>query len=83
MRRDACEATRWKVVGTVGTTLTPDFWRLFTVLLVIAMAVTFVASAVLDALALRMQRRRAAHGRPPAKRATHVARPSSRTPVRH
>lgn len=67
----------------MGTTLTPDFWRLFAVLLVIATAVTFVVSAVLDALALRMLRRRAAHGRPPGTRATDLAHRSGRTPVHH
>lgn len=41
----------------MGTSLTPDFWRLFAVLLVISTAVTFVVSAVLDALAVRLQRR--------------------------
>ncbi|ELP69127.1 hypothetical protein ACKI1I_15600 [Streptomyces turgidiscabies] len=67
----------------MGTTLTPDFWKLFAVLLVIAMAVTFVVSAVLDALTLRMLRRRAAHGRSPGTRATDVSHRSGRTPVRH
>ncbi|MDX3748225.1 hypothetical protein [Streptomyces sp. AK08-02] len=67
----------------MGTTLTPDFWKLFAVLLVIAMAVTFVVSAMLDALALRMLRRRAAHCRPPGTRATELAHRSARTPVHH
>ncbi|MFR0354620.1 hypothetical protein [Streptomyces sediminimaris] len=44
----------------MGTSLTPEFWRLCAVLLVIAMAVTFVLSAALDALYLRRQQRRAA-----------------------
>jgi hypothetical protein len=43
----------------MGTSLTPEFWRLFAVLLVIATAVTFVLSATLDALVLRWQRHRA------------------------
>jgi len=43
----------------VGTSLTPDFWRLFTVLLVIFAAATVVVSALLDALIVRMAR----HGR--------------------
>ena len=43
---------------TVGTSLTPEFWRLFAVLLVAAMGVTFVLTAVFDALALRLLRRR-------------------------
>ena len=42
----------------MGTSLTPEFWRLFAVLLVISMAVTFVLSAALDALTLRAQVRR-------------------------
>ncbi|WP_037884426.1 hypothetical protein [Streptomyces sp. NRRL S-646] len=43
----------------MGTSLTPEFWRQAAVLLVIAMAVTFVLSAALDALVLRQQRRAA------------------------
>jgi hypothetical protein len=44
----------------MGTSLTPEFWRRFAVLLVSAMTVTFVLSAALDALYLRSLRRRAA-----------------------
>jgi hypothetical protein len=44
-------------VGTVGTSLTPEFWTMFAVLLVAAMGVTFVATATLDALAVRLLRR--------------------------
>lgn len=44
----------------MGTSLTPEFWRQSALLLVIAMAVTFVLSAALDALVLRAQQRRAA-----------------------
>ncbi|MFE9650644.1 hypothetical protein ACFYO0_42455 [Streptomyces sp. NPDC006365] len=44
----------------MGTSLTPEFWRQFAVLLVIAMAVTFVLSAAVDALYLRSRQRRAA-----------------------
>ncbi|MFC8513244.1 hypothetical protein [Streptomyces sp. NPDC057257] len=43
----------------MGTSLTPEFWRQFAVLLVIAMTVTFVLSAALDALYLRSRQRRA------------------------
>jgi hypothetical protein len=43
----------------MGTSLTPEFWRQSAVLLVIAMAVTFVLSAALDALYLRARQRRA------------------------
>ncbi|GHE55632.1 hypothetical protein [Streptomyces capitiformicae] len=42
----------------MGTSLTPDFWRLFAVLLVVAATLTFVLSAVLDALFVRRLRRR-------------------------
>ena len=42
----------------MGTSLTPDFWKLFGVLLVISMAVTFVVSAALDTLVVRLQERR-------------------------
>ncbi|MET7695712.1 hypothetical protein ABZT06_48990 [Streptomyces sp. NPDC005483] len=45
-------------VSFVGTSLTPDFWRLFAVLLVIFTAITFVVSAALDVLVLRTQQRR-------------------------
>jgi hypothetical protein len=46
----------------VGTSLTPDFWRLFAVLLVIFAAVTVVMSALLDALIVRMLRHRRSTG---------------------
>ncbi|WP_406411517.1 hypothetical protein [Streptomyces sp. NBC_01614] len=36
----------------MDTSLTPGFWRLLAVLLVISTAVTFVVTALLDALAL-------------------------------
>ncbi|WP_367325282.1 hypothetical protein [Streptomyces sp. HUAS ZL42] len=42
----------------MGTSLTPEFWERFTVLLVAAMGVTFVLTALFDALALRLLRRR-------------------------
>jgi hypothetical protein len=38
--------------------LTPDFWKLSGVLLVISMAVTFVVSAAIDTLVVRLQVRR-------------------------
>ncbi|WP_369232072.1 hypothetical protein AB5J56_09840 [Streptomyces sp. R21] len=53
------------------TTLTPEFYELFAMLLVAATAVTFVVAAVADACAVRMLRRMAAHRRP-----TVVPRPS-------
>ncbi|MFF7648126.1 hypothetical protein [Streptomyces canus] len=42
----------------MGTSLTPDFWRLFAVLLVIFTAVTVVVSAGVDALVVRLLRHR-------------------------
>ncbi|WP_033327127.1 hypothetical protein [Streptomyces yerevanensis] len=66
----------------MGTSLTPEFWRLFAVLLVISMAVTFVLSAALDVLALRAQRRRSRR-RPTARRMTEASRRPVRTLVRH
>ncbi|KPI07479.1 hypothetical protein OK074_0189 [Actinobacteria bacterium OK074] len=41
----------------MGTSLTPEFWQLFALLLVAAMGVTFVLTAALDALAVRLLRR--------------------------
>ncbi|MEV8033433.1 hypothetical protein ACFYW8_00440 [Streptomyces sp. NPDC002742] len=41
----------------MGTSLTPEFWTMFAVLLVVATGVTFVATATLDALAVRLLRR--------------------------
>ncbi|MGW3115761.1 hypothetical protein ACWDBW_01195 [Streptomyces sp. NPDC001107] len=66
----------------MGTSLTPEFWRQSAVLLVIAMAVTFVLSAALDALVLRAQQRRAAR-RPSGTGTTGTApRRPERTVVR-
>lgn len=42
----------------MGTSLTPEFWQRFAVLLVAAMGVTFVLTAACDALAVRLLRRR-------------------------
>ncbi|MCC9711311.1 hypothetical protein E4N62_42505 [Streptomyces sp. MNU76] len=42
----------------MGTSLTPDFWRLFAVLLAVSATLTFVVSALLDALYVRRLRRR-------------------------
>ena len=64
----------------MGTTLTPEFWEWFAVLLVAAMAVTFVLTALFDTLVVRMTDRRG--HRPPPARAPH--RPTitrHRTPV--
>jgi len=56
----------------MGTSLTLEFWERFAVLLVAAMGVTFVLTAVFDALAVRLLSRRVP--RPPT-RAPH--RPES------
>ncbi|MEX1659296.1 hypothetical protein [Streptomyces pseudovenezuelae] len=70
----------------MGTSLTPEFWRQFAVLLVTATVVTFVLSAALDELYLRRQRRRAARrsaGTGTPKATPLPKRPVVRTPVRH
>ncbi|NBM20281.1 hypothetical protein [Streptomyces sp. GC420] len=46
-------------MSAVQTTLTPEFWRLFAVLLVTAVAATVVAGLAADACILRIRRRRA------------------------
>ncbi|MFD4560114.1 hypothetical protein ACFWP5_38355 [Streptomyces sp. NPDC058469] len=66
----------------MGTTLAPEFWRQFAVLLVIATAVTVVVSAALDALVLRMRARRTAQ-RPSVAPVVRTHRPTRRTPVHH
>jgi hypothetical protein len=68
--------------GTImGTSLTPEFWRLFAVLLVAAMAVTFVVSAALDALYLRRLQRRAERRSPgTAPTGTTTRRPPATRP---
>jgi hypothetical protein len=60
-------------VDTVGTTLTPEFWRQFAVLLVIAAAVVVAAAAALDAQVLRMSDRRTPQ-RPPVPPVEPAAR---------
>ncbi|MFE7172948.1 hypothetical protein [Streptomyces sp. NPDC057616] len=69
----------------MGTSLTPEFWRQFAVLLVIAMAVTFVLSAALDALYLRRVQRRAERrppgGIPPALPTTPRPLPTAGRPL--
>jgi hypothetical protein len=69
-------------VFIVGTSLTPEFWRLFAVLLVASMAVTFVLSAALDALVVRAQRRHIRR-RQTAARTAEESREPVRTLVRH
>ncbi|NUO43164.1 MAG: hypothetical protein HOV82_14090 [Streptomyces sp.] len=63
----------------MGTSLTPEFWRLFAVLLMISVAVTFVMSAALDALVARLQQRR----RPPADRKDRTSERPARIPAHH
>ncbi|MFF4505082.1 hypothetical protein [Streptomyces sp. NPDC001401] len=65
----------------MGTSLTPEFWRQSAVLLVIAMTVTFVLTAALDALVLRAQQRRAAR-RPSGTGTTGTAGTKTRLPER-
>ncbi|MDH6514814.1 hypothetical protein M2163_008212 [Streptomyces sp. SAI-135] len=43
----------------MGTSLTPEFWERFVLLLFASMGVTVVLTALFDALALRVARRRA------------------------
>ncbi|WP_306948189.1 hypothetical protein [Streptomyces sp. B4I13] len=43
----------------MGTSLTPEFWKMFTVLLLGAAMVTFALTAALDTVYVRMQLRRA------------------------
>ncbi|WP_406464739.1 hypothetical protein OH768_52755 [Streptomyces sp. NBC_01622] len=66
----------------MGTTLTPEFWRQFAVLLVIATVATVVVSAALDALVLRMRVRRTPQ-RPPVAQVVRTRRPARGTPVHH
>ena len=66
----------------MGTSLTPEFWRLFAVLLVTSMAVTFVLSAALDALVVKAQLRRMRR-RQTATRTTEESREPVRTLVGH
>jgi hypothetical protein len=74
---------------TVGTSLTPEFWERFVLLLFAAMGVTIVLTAFFDALALRTARRRAQMPtQPPTAPSTARVRPPSketsrRTPVNH
>ncbi|TLS45340.1 hypothetical protein FE633_14745 [Streptomyces montanus] len=65
----------------MGTSLTPEFWKLFAVLLGASMAVTFVLSAALDALVVRAQQRRIRR-RPEVSRPTEASRRPHRTLAR-
>lgn len=55
----------------MGTSLTPEFWERCTLLLFVAMGVTFALAALFDTLALRRQNRRALRPPVPATRAPH------------
>ncbi|MFG2746692.1 hypothetical protein [Streptomyces sp. PAN_FS17] len=55
----------------MGTSLTSEFWERFTLLLFAAMGVTFVLTALFDALALRRQNRRTHRPSVPPTRAPH------------
>ncbi|WP_329267815.1 hypothetical protein [Streptomyces sp. NBC_01451] len=59
----------------MGTSLTPEFWERFAVLLVLAMGMTAVLAAVFDEFAVRLLRRRSPRPPTPA--------PHRPTPVRH
>ena len=48
----------------MGTSLTPEFWERFVMLLVLAAGLTCVLAAVFDDLAVRLLRRRS-HRTPP------------------
>jgi hypothetical protein len=71
----------------VRTTLTPEFYRLFAVLLVAAMAVAFVVAAVADAFLVRLLRRLPTRRRPVLRTVPNVpdkgrtAPPADLTPV--
>ena len=60
----------------MGTSLTPEFWERFAVLLVLGAGLTCVLAAVFDDLAVRLLRGRA-HGAP------RQAPPPSRPERRH
>ncbi|MCZ4602756.1 hypothetical protein O3S80_03005 [Streptomyces sp. Lzd4kr] len=55
----------------MGTSLTPEFWERFTLLLFAAMGVTFALAALFDTLALRRQNRRAHLPSVPPRPAPH------------
>ncbi|MFD5593400.1 hypothetical protein [Streptomyces griseorubiginosus] len=67
----------------MGTSLTPEFWERFVLLLFAAMGATIVLTAFFDALALRIARRRAqTPPAPPAAQARpRLAARNHRTPV--
>ncbi|MFJ8114278.1 hypothetical protein [Streptomyces sp. NPDC096132] len=60
----------------MGTSLTPEFWERFAVLLVLGAGLTCVLAAVFDDLAVRLLRGRAHRTAPPQA-------PPARRPERH
>ncbi|MFF5187663.1 hypothetical protein ACFY30_28520 [Streptomyces sp. NPDC000345] len=50
----------------MGTSLTPEFWERFAMLLVLAAGLTCVLTAAFDGLAVRLLRRRTPRTPPPA-----------------
>lgn len=70
-------------VGIVGTSLTPEFWRQFAVLLVIFTAATVVLGTALDALVLGARKRCLARRRQLAAGATEASCGPDRGLVRH
>ncbi|QOV33729.1 hypothetical protein IM697_26450 [Streptomyces ferrugineus] len=55
----------------MGTSLTPEFWERFTLLLFAATGVTCVLAALFDTLVLRRRGRRARRRPTPPSRAPH------------
>ncbi|MFC8246251.1 hypothetical protein [Streptomyces chartreusis] len=64
----------------MGTSLTPEFWERFAILLVAAMAVTVVVAAALDALIVRVPRR---HAHRPPTHAPHRPKSADRRTSAH
>lgn len=80
---DNAEDNATEKVGIVGTSLTPEFWRQFTVLLVIFTAATIVLGAALDTLVLRARKRSLTRRRATAEGTTKASRRPGRRLVRH
>ncbi|WP_329530921.1 hypothetical protein OG568_08375 [Streptomyces sp. NBC_01450] len=64
----------------MGTSLTPEFWERFAMLLVLAAGLTYVLAAAFDDLVVRLLRRRA-HRTPPRTPQPPVVRREHRTSV--
>ncbi|WP_432193170.1 hypothetical protein [Streptomyces sp. bgisy027] len=67
----------------MGTSLTPEFWERFTLLLFAAMGITFALAALFDALALRRQNRPAHRPSVPPTRAPHGTETADHRPSVH